>query len=51
MSLNTIKVDKELKNKLDRISAKAPYLHGENKMIELDPYNKQYKEWFEDDTD
>ncbi len=49
MSLETIKIDKELKSKLDKVSAKAPYLRGKGKMIELDPDNEQHKEWFEDD--
>ena len=49
MSLKTIKIDKELKNKLNKISAKASYLRGKNKMIELDSDNKQHKEWFEAD--
>ena len=50
MLLETIKIDKELKSKLDKVSAKAPYLRGKGKFIELDPNNEQHKEWFEDDN-
>lgn len=38
-----------LKEMLDRISAEADTLTGENGMIELNPENPLHKEWFEID--
>ncbi|NLI90999.1 MAG: hypothetical protein GX434_01980 [Peptococcaceae bacterium] len=43
------KKEETIKEKLDRISAKASVLTGNDNMIELDPKNPQHKEWFEDD--
>lgn len=34
---------------LDRISAKAETLSGEDGMVELNPNNPLHKEWFEQD--
>jgi hypothetical protein len=36
------------KKMLDRISAKADKLTGQDNMIELDPNNPHHREWFED---
>lgn len=41
----------DLKEKLAKISAKAPTLKTKNGMIELDPNNPQHKEWFDEDED
>ena len=43
------KKEETIKEKLDRISAKASVLTGKDGMIELDTNNPQHKEWFEDD--
>lgn len=43
------KKEETIKEKLDRISAKASVLTGKDGMIELDPNDPQHKEWFEDD--
>ncbi|MHB8126714.1 MAG: hypothetical protein ACYDEJ_13965 [Desulfitobacteriaceae bacterium] len=50
-NMSTALDDKKLtlKEMLDRISAKAETLTGENGMIELDPENPLHKEWFEID--
>jgi len=45
------KKEETIKEKLDRMSAKASVLTGKNDMIELDPNNPEHKEWFEDDKD
>jgi hypothetical protein len=36
-------------SKLKEVSAKAPILKGKDNMIELDPKNKQHKEWYDID--
>lgn len=50
MSALLEKKREDLKEKLARISAKAPILNTNNGMIELNPNNPQHREWFEDDT-
>lgn len=44
------KKEETIKEKLNRISAKASVLTGENDMVELDPNNPKHKEWFEEDN-
>ncbi len=46
MSSAINKPDDGSKAKLRKISAKAPILKGKGNMVELDPKNKQHREWF-----
>jgi hypothetical protein len=46
MSSAINKPEDNLKAKLKKISAKAPILKGKGSMVELDPNNKQHREWF-----
>lgn len=49
MSAILEKKQSDVFSKLKEVSTKAPILKGKDNMIELDPENKQHKEWYDID--